>query len=84
MEKIGIYKEKYGMKMTVSWYVTHVQVQNISEETNDSIFRSSTLKIQAASSSEMLVSFYRTTQQQMPEETNFHIHSCEDLESKIA
>jgi hypothetical protein len=32
----------------------------------------------------MLVSFYQTTQQQMPEETNLHIHSCKDLESTIA
>jgi hypothetical protein len=75
------------MKITLFWHVTHVawlRGTHISEESNDSIFGSSTLKLRAAGSSEMLISFYQTTWQEMSEETNLHILSCEDLQSKIA
>jgi hypothetical protein len=57
---------------------------DISEECPASIFRdSSTLKKEAAHSSETSVNNYQTVSLHIPEDNNFHTHHHENLKSHV-
>jgi hypothetical protein len=54
---------------------------NISEKFAAFIFNSFTLRLEAAGSSEMLITIYQTTEDHMPEDSNCHSHCSENPKS---
>jgi hypothetical protein len=54
---------------------------NVLEKFAAFIFNSFTLKMEAAGSSEMLITIYQTTEDHMPEDSNHHSHCSEILKS---
>jgi hypothetical protein len=68
------------LKMTVFWNVAPCSLieTDISEVLTASII---TLMMEAVSTSEMSVNFYKTTWRNIPEDSLLHTHHCENLKS---